>query len=67
MDKKTKLYIGIGLLGVAGFLYWKSTQPKANAVCPSYIDCMPMVDGTSMHPYCTNMPQECVGKTSKAV
>ena len=32
MDKKTKLYIGIGLLGVGAYLYWKSTQPKANAI-----------------------------------
>jgi hypothetical protein len=28
MDKKTKIFIGIGLVGVAGFLYWKSKQPK---------------------------------------
>jgi hypothetical protein len=32
MDKQTKLYIGIGLLGVGAYLYWKSQQPKANAI-----------------------------------
>lgn len=32
MDKQIKLYIGIGLLGVGAYLYWKSTQPKANAL-----------------------------------
>ena len=37
-----------------------------DVVCPPSINCMPTTDGT-MHPYCTNMPQECVGITSKAV
>jgi hypothetical protein len=32
MDKQIKLYIGIGLLGLGAYLYWKSTQPKANAL-----------------------------------
>jgi hypothetical protein len=36
MDKKTKLYIGIGLLGVGAYLYYQSTQNKttANATGP---------------------------------
>jgi len=28
MDKKTKILIGVGILGVGGYLYWKSTQKK---------------------------------------
>jgi hypothetical protein len=32
MDKQIKLYVGIGLLGVGAYLYWKSTQSKANAL-----------------------------------
>jgi hypothetical protein len=28
MDKKTTTIVGVGVLAVAGYLYWKSTQPK---------------------------------------
>ena len=30
MDNKTKILIGLGLVGIGGYLYWKSTQKKAN-------------------------------------
>jgi hypothetical protein len=30
MNKQTKLLIGLGLVGIGGYLYWKSTQKKAN-------------------------------------
>jgi len=29
MDNKTKILIGLGLVGVGGYLYWKSTQNKS--------------------------------------
>ena len=35
MDKKTKMILGAGVLGVGAYLLWKSTQPKksfANAL-----------------------------------
>ncbi len=28
MNKQTKLWVGIGLVAVAGFLYWKQSQKK---------------------------------------
>lgn len=28
MNNKTQILIGLGILGVGGFLYWKSKQPK---------------------------------------
>ena len=31
MDKQTKLYIGIGLLGVGAYLYFRSTKNMVNA------------------------------------
>lgn len=30
MNNKIKIAIGLGLLGIGGFLYWKSKQAKAN-------------------------------------
>lgn len=29
MKKQTQILIGLGVLGVGGFLYWKSKQPKS--------------------------------------
>ena len=29
ISKNTKIIIGVALLGIAGYLYWKSTQEKA--------------------------------------
>ena len=29
MDKKTKLWLGVGVVGVGAYLLWKSKQPKA--------------------------------------
>ena len=29
ITQQTKLLIGVGLLGVGGYLYWKSTQNKS--------------------------------------
>jgi len=49
---------GAGIL--AGYLlvdYLKGTKVQ----CPASIDCMP--GGGTRHPYCTNMPTECVGIT----
>lgn len=36
MDKKTKLYIGIGLLGVGAYLYFRSTKNMVGLIksCP---------------------------------
>lgn len=31
MNKQTKLFLGVGIVAVAGYLYWKSTQPKKAA------------------------------------
>lgn len=31
MNKQTKLILGVGVVGVAAYLIWKSQQPKANA------------------------------------
>jgi hypothetical protein len=31
MTNQTKMLLGLGVVGVAGYLYWKSTQPKAFA------------------------------------
>ena len=31
MTKQTKMLVGVGLLGVATYLLWKSSQPKATA------------------------------------
>lgn len=31
MNKKTKILIGIGILGIGGYLYWKSRKSFANA------------------------------------
>jgi hypothetical protein len=31
MDKKTKMILGVGVLGVAAYLIWKSQQPKNTA------------------------------------
>ena len=30
MNKNQQLLLGVGVVGVAGYLYWKSKQPKAN-------------------------------------
>ena len=30
MTKQTKILIGLGVVGVAGYLYWKSQPKKAN-------------------------------------
>ena len=30
MNKKTKMLLAIAVIGVAGYYYWKSKQPKAN-------------------------------------
>jgi hypothetical protein len=32
MDKQTTTIVGVGVLAVAGYLYWKSTQPKTEVV-----------------------------------
>jgi hypothetical protein len=32
LTKQTKLYLGIGLLGVAGYLIWKEGQKKQNFI-----------------------------------
>ena len=29
MNKQTKMLVGVGLVGVAAYLLWKSQQPKA--------------------------------------
>jgi hypothetical protein len=31
MNKQTKMLLGVGAVGVAAYLIWKSQQPKANA------------------------------------
>jgi hypothetical protein len=31
MTKQTKMLVGVGLVGVAAYLLWKSQQPKATA------------------------------------
>ena len=31
MTKQTKMLVGVGLLGVAAYLLWKSSQPKVTA------------------------------------
>jgi hypothetical protein len=30
MNKKTKMLLAVAVIGVAGYYYWKSKQPKAN-------------------------------------
>lgn len=30
MTKKTQLIVGVGVVGVAAYLIWKSQQPKSN-------------------------------------
>ena len=39
MNKKTKMLIGVGVVAIAGYVYWKSTQKKsfANLTAP---DCL---------------------------
>ena len=49
----------------------ETTEESSEVVCPPFINCMPMVSDAAgyaprQHPYCTNMPQECVGITAKA-
>ena len=45
MNKKTKMLIGVGVVAIAGYVYWKSTQKKsfANLVAP---DCLDNPDST---------------------
>jgi len=49
MDNKTKILIGLGIVGVGGYLYWKSTQKKAN------------VSGTKIIPNCN---VQCTGSSN---
>jgi hypothetical protein len=37
MNKQTKMLIGVGVVAVAGYVYWKSTQKKsfANLTAPN--------------------------------
>jgi hypothetical protein len=30
MNKKTKMLLAVAVIGVAGYYYWKSKQPKGN-------------------------------------
>jgi hypothetical protein len=79
MEMTTKHFVIFGAGVLAGYLlvdYLRKnpmgTTPTTSVQCPASINCMPMISdeitqGNPMHPYCTNMPTECVGITSKAV
>ena len=37
MTKNQQLLLGVGIVGVAGYLYWKSKQPKAAFASVNYV------------------------------
>lgn len=49
MNKQTKLILGVGVVGVAAYLVWKSQQPKAN-----------QTGGVSQVPSCEQQCKEAV-------
>jgi hypothetical protein len=56
MTKQTKILIGLGVVGVAGYLYWKSMHKKANLTSAKrFITPIECRDGTtsSTCPTCT--------------
>jgi hypothetical protein len=73
MEMTTKHFVIFGAGILAGYLLvdYLRKNPMGTSVtttnCPQTINCMPTGEGGTMHPYCTNMPPECVGITNKAV
>jgi hypothetical protein len=63
MDTKNLLVFLAGA-AVAYFVIREMGKQKA-VQCPASIDCMPTISegGDTRHPYCSNMPTECVGIT----